>query len=361
MIFLRIWLSLGMFLTAQLLLGQNTETLPMQPEYWTVRQGGKLSFETFDGRETMVLNGTAFAKGFEFSNGVMEMEVYANQKRSFAGVVFRKNDGNFEEVYMRMHKSRQVDAVQYTPTYNNESNWQLYPEFQANVAFKTEGWNLFRIEVEDLTATLFINGKEVMRIDRLKSGNLNGEIGLFALLGNRFANLKVTKTGDAVVKEPHPILTPEKGIIGEWDITEAQPYVEGKISFEDFENAETTTVYTEQSGLLPISRYLAKPTSGSFERNQEAFTVASTTIAVDQAQTRLFSFDFSDKIIVYLNGEALFYGNNAFRSKNNQFQGHMGMGANKLPLQLKKGNNTLHCVVVDKANGWGLIGKIEQD
>jgi len=357
--FPRLSLNISMLLIVQLLLGQNTKTLPMQPEYWTVGQGGKLSFETFDGRETMVLNGTAFAKGFEFSNGVMEMEVYANQKRSFAGVVFRKHDGNFEEVYMRMHKSRQVDAVQYTPTYNNESNWQLYPEFQANVAFKNEGWNLFRIEIEDLTATLFINGKEVMQIDRLRSGNLNGGIGLFALFGNRFANLKVTKTGEAIAKEPFPILTPEKGIISEWDLTEAQPYIENQIDFKDFEKAKTITVNTEQSGMLPISRYLAKPTSGNFERNQEAFTVASTTIAVDKDQNRFFLFDYSDKIVVYLNGEPIFYGNNAFRSKNNQFQGHLGLTANKLLLQLKKGFNTLHCVVIDKANGWGLIGKIE--
>lgn len=355
----RIPLIIGALLFMRPINAQTTQNIPLQPDYWTPAQGSSVNFENFDGKETIIVNGTAFAKGFEFSNGAMEMEVYANQKRSFAGVVFRKSEGNFEEVYMRMHKSRQVDAVQYTPTYNNESNWQLYPEFQANVAFKTEGWNLFRIEVEDLAATLFINGEEVMRIDRLRSGNLTGEIGLFALFGNRFANLKITKTGEAMVKEPYPILTPEKGIIGEWDITEAQPYIEGEIRFEDFENAKTTTVYTEQSGILPISRYLAKPTSGNFERNQEAYTVASATIAVDNAQTRLFSFDFSDKIIVYLNGEAIFYGNNAFRSKNNQFQGHLGLTANKIPLKLKKGFNTLHCVVIDRANGWGLTGKLE--
>ena len=359
MIFFRVPLLISILLLTQFINGQTTQTIPLQVDYWTPAEGSSVNFESFDGKETIVVNGTAFANGFEFSKGVLEMEVYANQKRSFAGVVFRKHGGNFEEVYMRMHKSRQVDAVQYTPTYNNESNWQLYPEFQANVAFRTEGWNLFRIAVEDLTATLFINGKEVMQIDRLRSGNLNGGIGLFALFGNRFANLKVTKMGEAIAKEPFPILTPEKGIIGEWDLTEAQPYVEDQLNFEDFKKAKTITVNTEESGLLPISRYLAKPTSGNFEGNQEAFTVASTTIAVDQAQTRFFLFDYSDKIVVHLNGEPIFYGNNAFRSKNNQFQGHLGMSAHKLPLQLKQGVNSLHCVVIDKANGWGLIGKLE--
>ena len=35
------------------------------------------------------------------------------------------------------------------------------------------------------------------------------------------------------------------------------------------------------------------------------------------------------------------------------------MNANKLYLNLKKGKKTLHCVIIDKANGWGLIGKLK--
>jgi hypothetical protein len=87
--------------------------------------------------------------------------------------------------------------------------------------------------------------------------------------------------------------------------------------------------------------------------------VASTSIESNNNQVRLFSFDYSDKIIVYLNGTTIFSGNNAFRSKGLQYQGHIDINANKLYLNLKKGNNTLDCVVIDKANGWGLIGKLE--
>ncbi len=359
MVLYRLTFLVGLLWSALVVQAQTAQTIPLQPKYWTITQGGKSSFEYFDGRETLVLDGKAVVTDMEFSNGILEVDVYAKQARSFAGFIFRKQDGTMEEVYMRMHKSRQPDAVQYTPTYHGESNWQLYPEHQAHVTFKEEGWHTLRVEVNNLMATFYINNEKVLEVPTLKSGNLSGEVGLFALFGNRFSNFKLTKTGDAMVKEPYPIVTPAKGIIGEWDITEAQPYVEGQLDFNDFEKTKTITVNTEQSGLLPISRYLAKPTSGNFERNQEAFTVASTIIAVDQAQTRLFSFDYSDKIIVYLNGEPVFYGNNAFRSKNNQFQGHLGLSANKLPLQLKKGFNTLHCVVIDKANGWGLMGKLE--
>lgn len=39
--------------------------------------------------------------------------------------------------------------------------------------------------------------------------------------------------------------------------------------------------------------------------------------------------------------------------------GHLNLKANTLLLNLKKGENTIHCIVIDKANGWGLMGKLE--
>lgn len=359
MIHFRIPLLINTLLLIQLVFGQDVKSIPLTSEHWTAAHGSKITFETFDDRPTLVLDGKAFANNIVFSNGILEMEVYANTKRSFAGFLFRKQDQNFEEIYLRMHKSRQVDAVQYTPTYHGESNWQLYPEHQAQVTFADQGWNHIRIEVENLTATVFVNGAQVMRVEQLNSGNLSGEVGIWALFGNRFSNITIASTGETTDKEPYPITTPANGIISEWQLTEAKPYVENHIDIEKLAKAKTIQARTEASGLLPISKYLVKPTSGNFEGNQEAYAVASTEIKVNEAQTRLFSFDYSDKIIVYLNGEPIFYGNNAFRSKNNQFQGHLGLTANKIPLQLKKGSNTLHCVVIDKANGWGLIGKLE--
>ena len=38
---------------------------------------------------------------------------------------------------------------------------------------------------------------------------------------------------------------------------------------------------------------------------------------------------------------------------------HMDINSNSLYLPLKMGVNKIHCVVIDKANGWGLIAKLE--
>ncbi|PCJ96093.1 MAG: hypothetical protein COA50_07890 [Flavobacteriaceae bacterium] len=345
-------------LSLQLSIAQNTTTnIEMLASNWNVPKDA--TFEIFDNRETLLLtSGRATANNQKFKNGTIEVDVYANSVRSFAGITFRKQEHNMEEVYMRLHKSNQVDAVQYTPIFNNESSWQLFREYQARVNFKNKGWNALRIEVDNTSAEVFVNDKKVMSIDHLRTNQNAGEIGLFALFSNRFSNFRFTpkKMGNSETVNRNPI---DPNIITKWDITKAKPYKEGALHFDDFSKEKYSTVTTEKSGLLPISKYLKKTSSGNFEENTEDYTIASTTIHSNNGETKLFTFDYSDKIIVYLNGKVLFKGNNAFRAKGIQYMGHIDINVNKLYLPLKKGENKLHCVVIDKANGWGLIAKLE--
>lgn len=346
-------------LSIQLSIAQNSTTeVGMKDSSWNVPK--EATFERFDNRETLVLNGgRATVKDQDFTNGAIEVDVYANSTRSFAGITFRKQNENMEEVYMRMHKSNQVDAVQYTPILNNESNWQLFNEYQGRVSFKNAGWNTLRVEVNNTSAEVFVNGQKVVSVDHLRTDNDNGKIGLFALFANRFSNFRITHWDVTEISEKgdnHPI---DPNIITQWKITEAKPFEGKEPRFEDFLKKQYNVVTTERSGLLPISKYLKKSTSGNFEQNTEHYTIAATILYADKNETKVFSFDYSDKIIVYLNGEAVFRGNNAFRAKGIQYMGHINMEANKLYLPCKEGENKIHCVVIDKANGWGLIAKLE--
>ena len=346
-------------LSYQLSIAQNTTTkIDMVASDWDLPL--EATFERFDNRETLLLkNGRATVKNQKFTNGTIEVDVHANSIRSFAGITFRKQKENMEEVYMRLHKSNQVDAIQYTPIFNNESNWQLFREYQARVFFKNTGWNTLRIEVNNKSAEVFVNDEKVMSINHLITDNSAGEIGLFALFNNRFSNFRFTpkdamensETGDNNPIDPN--------IITQWEITKAKPYKGMELHLDDFLKEKYTTVTTEESGLLPISKHIKKTSSGNFGQNREDYIIAATTIYSDSSETRLFSFDYSDKIIVYLNGKAIFRGNNSFRAKGVQYMGHMGVDVNKLYLPLEKGENKLQCVVIDKANGWGLIGKLE--
>lgn len=353
-----LYLFISLFLIQESTAQESTTKIGMVSANWTFPNDAK--FEIFDNKETLVLNGgRATVINQTFTNGTIEVDVYANSIRSFAGITFRKQNDNMEEVYMRMHKSSQADAVQYTPIFNNESNWQLYREYQANVAFKNTGWNTLRLEVNNNSAEVFVNDKKVLTIDQLRTDSNEGEIGLFTLFSNRFSNFRVTHkeaVGEPKISENSPV---NPNIITQWEITKAKAYNEPEFHFDDILNEKFMTVKTEDSGLLPFSKYIKRSTSGDFEENEEEYTVASTTIQADSSETRIFSFDYSDKIIVYLNGKAIFKGNNAFLAKGVQHMGHMDINTNKLYLTLEKGENRIHCLVIDKANGWGIIAKIE--
>jgi hypothetical protein len=344
--------------------GQNNpETIPMTSSNWELSEGAKNAkhtFEEFEGRETLLLNGKVTLKEHQFSNGIIEVDVYANEARSFAGIIFRKQEGTMEEAYMRLHKSKQPDAVQYSAIYNHETNWQLYREHQANVMFKTIGWNTLRVEVNGTIAEIYVNDEKVLTINDLKTGFTVGQVGLSALFNNRFSNFRITNLDD--VASPNQ-LTKDSGssdIISKWNVTQAFPYFEGTLNSKDFSKLDSKPINTEASGLLPISKYIERTSVGNFEANKEEYAVVSTTIVTGTDEVRQFFFDYSDKIFVYLNGKLVFSGNNAFRSKGVQYQGHVDINANSLYLDLKKGNNTLHCVVIDKANGWGIIGGLKK-
>jgi len=351
--------SIIALLSFQLSIAQSSETkIDMIASHWNVSQ--ETTFERFDNRETLLLNsGRIAVKNLKFTNGTIEVDVYANSIRSFAGITFRKQNNNMEEVYMRLHKSNQADAVQYTPIFNNESNWQLFRESQANVSFKKTGWNSLRIEVSNQSAEVFVNDEKVMTIDKLRTVQNTGEIGLFALFSNRFSNFRITPKDAIENTKKNNNLPVDSTIITKWEITKSKPYKGEELHFENFLKEEYITVETETSGLLPISKYIKKSSTGNFEQNEEDYIVASTSVYTSNDETKLFSFDYSDKIIVYLNGEVLFKGNNAFRTKGVQYMGHIDINTNKLFIPLKKGENTIHCVVIDKANGWGLIAKLE--
>ena len=127
-------------LSFEVLVAQNSTTeIEMNTSNWDLPQ--EATFEKFDNRETLLLNGKAIVKNQQLANGTIEVDVYAKSARSFAGIIFRKQKHTMEEVYMRLHKSNQVDAIQYSPTFNEELTWQLYREHQAIMHLDLKGYN----------------------------------------------------------------------------------------------------------------------------------------------------------------------------------------------------------------------------
>ena len=129
---------------AAALLASSAAAQPAAPfgDGWELR--GKAALETHDGRKSLAVeSGFGYARGVSFQDGTIEFEVQLTRRRSFVYLMFRmQSDAEYEELYLRPHKSGLPDALQYAPVYQGHSAWQLHhgPGGTAAVAFEPGAW-----------------------------------------------------------------------------------------------------------------------------------------------------------------------------------------------------------------------------
>jgi hypothetical protein len=102
--------------------------LEFSDETWHV-VGDSARIEAFGGRaEALRLdNSTVFLTSVSLRDAVIEFDINHPDDRAFLGVIFRAQDfGNFEEFYIRPHRSEVPDSFQYTPVFHGSYGWQLY-------------------------------------------------------------------------------------------------------------------------------------------------------------------------------------------------------------------------------------------
>ena len=93
------------------------------------------------------------------------------------------------------------------------------------------------------------------------------------------------------------------------EVALGQPSGQGSMTFADGRTYTGAFYYGKTHGIGELHFPDGSYYSGEFDQGQ-------------------FFFDYSDKIFVYLNGKLVFSGNNAFRSKGVQYQGHVDINAN---------------------------------
>ncbi len=97
------------------------------------------------------LMGTAFLKGVELDDGVIECDVAMKADvRAYPGVLFRvQSPGEYERVYLRPHRAPLYDdAVQYVAAFNGVDSWQRSngPGRTASAVIPTGRWLHFRLQ-----------------------------------------------------------------------------------------------------------------------------------------------------------------------------------------------------------------------
>jgi len=338
------------------------EVIPFDSERWTF-EGSSDTFVEHLGRECLYLeSGRAWLEDADLLNGVIEFDVALEPERGFVGVFWRMQDaGNYEHFYMRPHQSDKPDACQYTPVFNGVSGWQLYagPGHTAVVDYEFDAWIPVKVEVWEGRARVSLRGAPVLHTDDLKREAAAGRVGVHVpgFAPAHFSRFRYRELAqDPFEDSPARDTVSPVGTIDSWSVSSAIP--EASLIDEDWldptldADLEWTTLLTEKSGLANLARV-------------QGLTAGDTCFArvvmdMDRDQNVEFSFGFSDRVRVYLDGRLLYRGDNSYRSRDHRFLGTIG-AFDHLVLPLHAGANELRLAISEDFGGWGLLGQLSPE
>ena len=322
-------------------------------EHWDL-EGGQVVEHL--GRQA--LKGSAQLRGVVFENGVIEVDIAMKAGvRGYPGVVFRmQSEGEYERVYVRPHRSPLYgDAVQYVAAFNAVDSWQFYngPGASAAAPLPADRWVPLKIEVSGTQARVFVgeSPQPALLIWELQHGHSKGGIALNTGPTAFFSNFR-WRADDDLSFNPAPQPFAHPGFLREWELS--QPLERRALDFESYPEAGTldaapwTKVTAEPDGLVDISR-----TFGRSGPEPDAI-LARTVIRSDRAESRRFRFGYSDEVALFLNGQPVYYGNSAYRSRDGSFLGIVGL-FDAVHLPLRQGDNELLLAIGESFGGWGFM------
>lgn len=333
------------------------EFIPFDSPRWAVKAG---SLVEHLGRQSLA--GTADLKDVQLENGTIEVDVAVTGERCFPGVSFRaSDDDNLELVYLRPHKPKAADALQYTPVSGGLGSWQLYSGrgFTASVDIPYGRWIHLKLEISGTRARVFVDDMTVpaLVINDLKLGARRGFVGLRAPTSGiaHFAGFSITQA-ESLDLGPAPRTGHPSGMLRSWEVSRVIPLRQLTRtlppSVQELGDLAWLPVTAEPSGLVDIARHRKK--SGTAPE----CVLARTVIHSDGTHVKKLTFGYSDEVHVFLNGSLLFTGDSSFTRRDPEFNGIVGLN-DTLVLPLRDGKNELLLVVTEVFGGWGFLCRLE--
>ena len=277
------------------------------------------AIETYQGREAVRLkSGSVIVNDAAFEHGTIEFDVATTGHRSFVGVAFRISDDQtrYDHFYIRPHQTGRFDAVQYTPSFNGLSAWQLYPEYNASVDIPPDEWIHIKLVIAGSRLEAFVGdmGEPAIVVEEMKTGPGSGSVALTSgfpgaatadFYPTAFANLVITPANAAgrYADGENTPPDPSSGIISRWSLSrafalEALPLME--LRPELLGAQEWRTVTTDSTGRINLAQFNGIPDSAS-----EGTVLAKVVIESDRDQIKMLNFGMSDRGSVFLNGGLL--------------------------------------------------------
>lgn len=346
--------------------------IPFSAETWEL--SGDAAIETAADGETVLTAATGRAeyRDVELENGTIEFDLEVTEHRSFVFVTFRNQaGGEHEEIYFRPHKSRLPDAIQYTPTYKNQSQWQLYHDAYSTAAAPLPPGKPIHVKlvVQSQMGMVYVDDMETPRLlFYLARPAAPGFVSLSSFMPTggpegittaRFTNLSVRP--DDVDETVFPVVEafmPPAGRVSEWLLSPTFAPPEGPVrelprellESSDWQRVGTTLI----GGFVEIERHVERPDGA-----RRAAVLARLQITVSEATTRRLDLGFSDEVSVFLNGRLIASANDDYSFNEPRRQGLLDLSQLAVYLPLEEGENELTLAVTDRFGGWGLAGQFE--
>jgi hypothetical protein len=301
--------------------------------------------------------------GVVLEDGVIEVDLAVERERCFHGVMWRaRDDENFESFFVRPHQVGNPDSIQYTPVNNGISSWQLFhgPGFWAPIQFPIGAWFTIRVEFSGTSADIYVDDPSApaLRVAELKRPPQPGGIGLsIGGPGLHVARFAYTSDRPSLTDLVASSEAPRPGVIRDWEVSD--PFAERDLAGvvrlppELLASRSWTRLHAEPGGLLDLSRV-------SGLREERNTVLARATVRATRDLVLPLEFGFSDRVVVFLNGQALFRGNDAYRTRDYRFLGSIGYW-DAVYLPLSQGDNELAFAVSEDFGGWGVQARFAGD
>jgi len=353
-------------------------SIPPDSPRWDLQQNAKPA--EYLGRKCLALDGgAAVLKDFEMRDGIIDVDVATPAKRGFFGFGVRidKDGINYEEIYLRQHKSGLPDALQYTPVLNTGRNWQLYngPGFTGAVDIPRNEWFHLRLVITGAQGKLYVTDMEkpALVMTDLKSGVQSGQVALMDLIGETcFSNFEVHTTPDAPWERHLPAMPPN--VLTRWSISPVYDALsrnlERPLTKTESDAIPWQQVEAEPPGFVVLYRYRQAPHpvvtfQGDFSKRLEPqpgmkVLYARTTIHSDGDQVKKLEIGYSDDVSVFLDGKILYRGRSAQGFRDPGFLGIVNPENDAVYLPLRKGENELMLAISELGGGWGFICRLSE-
>jgi len=347
--------------------GTATDSLRVDDERWQIQ--GDVERVARRGRRAFRLStGIATRRDVAFQDGTVEFDLEMSGERSFVYLRFRmESDREYEEFYLRPHKSSLPDAIQYAPVYGGVSGWQLYHTagFTASAPMPTGRWVHVRLVVRGDRAALFLDSaaEPAMVIPRLARPSRSGYLSIRSFVpdGARgaetvfYSNLVVEPGVTPVDFGQHPVESESvPGVIARWEVSEPFPNPEGHVTaLPDAYRGGWRAVSAEPSGLVVLDRYLDRP-----EGARRAGVLARINLQSDGPGVARLNLGFSDAVTVFLGGRPIFSADAAYSQNFPRQDGLIGLSQSVVYVPLVPGRNEVVVAVTDVFGGWGLMAQL---